>query len=68
MGGAFSYVDRSSIADLLGLEDSTLSNTLTALKKKGRIHLEIVDGKEVRARYALGPDPTALTADEEPTT
>ncbi|MCX4673633.1 hypothetical protein OG453_44565 [Streptomyces sp. NBC_01381] len=65
MGGAFDYVDKKDLAALLDLEDSTLGNTLTALKRKGEIHLEIIDGKEQRGRYALGADPSALEDDDE---
>ncbi|WP_369211773.1 hypothetical protein [Streptomyces flavofungini] len=65
LGGEYDYVDRADFAPLLDIEESTLGNQLTKLKKKGEVHLQVLDGKEQRGRYALGADPSALDQDDE---
>ncbi|MGV9884916.1 hypothetical protein ACWDVB_37865, partial [Streptomyces sp. NPDC003379] len=65
LGGAYDYVDRSDFAPLLDIEESTPANQLSTLKKKGEVHVQVVDGKEIRGRYALGADASALDQDDD---
>jgi hypothetical protein len=51
------YTHRDTISQLAGVEGSTLSNSLAALTKAGKIHRQMRDGKEVRGYYGLGPTP-----------
>ncbi|MFB7867342.1 DNA translocase FtsK [Streptomyces sp. NPDC056069] len=70
------YVDKDRITAATGVDGQTLNNALTRLTKKGKLHRQVEDGKEIRGVYGLGPEPrttatpapgadTAATDDED---
>lgn len=59
------YLHKDNIAQLSGVEASTLDNGLSRLIKAGKIHRQVNDGKEVRGMYAYGPQPAIEPGDEE---
>lgn len=55
------YVHKDQIAAATGASDGTLSNALTRLTKAGKVHRQVVDDKEVRGMYGIGPAPADST-------
>lgn len=51
------YLHRDDISRIAGVENSTLDHNLRKLVKAEKIHRQILDGKEVRGMYGLGPVP-----------
>ncbi|MFF8717574.1 hypothetical protein ACF07T_40200 [Streptomyces sp. NPDC015184] len=60
------YVHKDQIAATTGTSDGTLSNALTRLCKTGKIHRQMIDGKEVRGYYGIGPAPPRRMTDHAP--
>ncbi|MEU9703124.1 hypothetical protein [Streptomyces sp. NPDC047981] len=58
------YAHKDQIADITGLESSTLDNALSRLTKAKKIHRQAENGKEVRGWYGLGPTPEPTTDDQ----
>lgn len=60
------YVRKDQIADLSGLKETTLNNTLTRMTKAGTIHRQLDEhGELVRGVYAIGRGLAPATAEEE---
>ncbi|MER5277796.1 type IV secretory system conjugative DNA transfer family protein [Streptomyces sp. NPDC002809] len=55
IGEEILYVHKDQIAAATGTSDGTLGNALTRLCKAGKVHRQMVDGKEVRGYYGIGP-------------
>lgn len=51
------YLHKDQIAAATGTSSSTLANALTNLVKVGKIHRQIIEGREVRGMYGIGPVP-----------
>ncbi|MFF2411874.1 hypothetical protein [Streptomyces sp. NPDC058092] len=58
IGEEILYVHKDQIAAATGTSDGTLSNALTRLCKAGKVHRQMVEGKEVRGYYGIGPAPS----------